>query len=259
MRHEKKLISHIADRLWGEGNKYWISLHERREIEIWIGVANACQCSRLFCIWRMKCIFRVCVRVCACVCVWLMQTCRYWMDFHLSYFPITTLEQERHRWSECFKREKVILKMSRAALRSNTPPHPLLLSWGQTRASSLAICHLDVLKSCMHAGFGPASWTGQVPRSLPGCAATTRDPAKLSEYELTTTSLVKSVSAPKLTSNFADVIWRSSLEDGFSTSSSSVRAEMLFLSLKDPFLKTAVSVNLIESLNSNLCRALKTC
>ena len=56
--------------LVGEGNKYWISLHERRKIEIWIGVANACQCYWLFRMWRMKCIFCVYVSVS----VWLMQT-----------------------------------------------------------------------------------------------------------------------------------------------------------------------------------------
>ena len=88
-----------------EGNKYWISLHERREIEIWIGVANACQCYWLFRIWRMKCIF--CVYVC--VSVWLMQTVPASSGFPTlparSYFPITSGELEWHRWSECFKRK----------------------------------------------------------------------------------------------------------------------------------------------------------
>lgn len=66
---EEAHFSHCRS-LVREGNKYWISLHERRRIEIWIGVANACQCYWLFRIWRMKCIF--CVYVC--VSVWLMQT-----------------------------------------------------------------------------------------------------------------------------------------------------------------------------------------
>lgn len=53
-----------------KGNKYWISLHERREIEIWIGVAKtpasatgAFGCGG----WNVFSVY-------VCVSVWLMQT-----------------------------------------------------------------------------------------------------------------------------------------------------------------------------------------
>lgn len=87
-----------------EGNKYWISLHERREIEIWIGVANACQCFGCFGYGG----WNVFLCVCACQCVTDADRAGIeWFSTSLawSYFPITSREQKWHRWSECFKRK----------------------------------------------------------------------------------------------------------------------------------------------------------
>lgn len=183
MQHEKKLISHTADRLCGKATSIELVCMRGRKLKY--GLGSQMPASAIGCFgyggWNL---FSVCM--CVSVCDWCRQ-CSHWMVLHLSYFPITTLEQEWHRWSECFKRESNLkdkpghFSVWYAAL-SSVSPASLLLSWSQARASSLAICHLDVFKSCMPAEFGPAAWTGLCQAVQPSC-----DHVTPFEYELTTT------------------------------------------------------------------------
>lgn len=140
-----------------DGNKYWISLHESGGgggIEIWIGVANACQSSWLLGIWRMKCI-----SVCVCVCQRVTDagSGAVEMLFHLSCFPITTPQPEWHRWSECFKRGSNLEdKPSEPRLRPRLLRRGCSCHRARHEPAPFAICHSDVFKSGVRAELGPA-------------------------------------------------------------------------------------------------------
>lgn len=173
-----------------DGNKYWISLHERGwgGVEIWIGVANACQSSWLLGIWRMKCISAC---VCVCQCVTDAGSAAVEMLFHLSCFPITTLQPEWHRWSECFKRGSNLEdKPSEPRLRPRLLRRGCSCHRARHEPALFAICHSHVFKSGVRAELGPAVffvfffWTGSAPCGLLGWLGMTRDPgrSKLSDW-----------------------------------------------------------------------------
>lgn len=209
MQHEKKLISHIADRLWGKATS--IELVCMREGKLKYGLGSQMPASAIGCFgyggWNVFSVYMcVCQRVTdadSASIEWFSNVPPW------SYFPITSYEQEWHRWSECFKRKSNLKeKPSHSSLEyaASAFPTSLLPSWTQIRASSLTICHVDVFKSCMHAEFRPVIWTGQVP-GLCQAAQHNLWPREAIWIWINHNTVGWKCHCPKVRSNFADTIW----------------------------------------------------